>query len=284
MLSSSNCVIALSLLRSAGNSEDSLLYGGIWNGANGGPFIAMGSVGTCRRNTGFSGRSLEDLAGCFVSGVIATPISSGLMLLLENIFGSVKRRGGTLGGTFAAIPLGVPPGAPKLFSDDPLDDPPLRLDGSNRNGSRPLCLSLSLLLRRLKQAAIAIAPIASATAPTPATTMPAICGELSCVSAAVEAEVSRAEDTTVGPVEVVVELVGAVVGFAVVRGAVLTAAVVREAVLTTDGLAFRVEVAKVLLDGVGATCAILGFEVSIIKVAASVECVFGNAFGFPTHI
>jgi hypothetical protein len=124
-----------------------------------------------------------------------------------------------------------------------LNDSSLRLDESNWNGRRPLFIFLSLLLRRLKQAAIAIAPMASATAPIPATTMPAICGELSCVSATVEAEVSRAEDTTVGAVEVVVELVGAVVGFAVVGGAVLT----------TDELAFHVEVAKVLLDGVCAT-------------------------------
>jgi hypothetical protein len=45
---------------------------------------------------------------------MATPISSGLMLLLENIFGSVKRRGGTFGATFGASPFRVPAGAPKL--------------------------------------------------------------------------------------------------------------------------------------------------------------------------
>jgi hypothetical protein len=43
----------------------------------------------------------------FVSGEIARPIVSGLMLLLENMLGlEISSLGGTLGGDLPAIPFG----------------------------------------------------------------------------------------------------------------------------------------------------------------------------------
>lgn len=72
---------------------------------------------------GFSGRSFDERRCCFsvgtaCSGEIARPIVSGLMLLLENMFGlEVSKRGGILGGILAATPFLVPPG---LLSVGPL--------------------------------------------------------------------------------------------------------------------------------------------------------------------
>lgn len=125
------------------------------------------------------------------------------------------------------------------------------------------------------QAAIAMAPIAIAAAPTLATTMPAICGELNCVSVATEAE-SWAEAGAVAVAEVLAEEDAG--SLAVGRG-VLEANVL-EIVITLGVL----DVTNGLLVGVDVACTVLGLAVSIMRVAVSVSCVFGNALGLPTHI
>jgi hypothetical protein len=82
-----------------------------------GELFDVTSGGTYSFNTGFSGSNLEFRAGFFVSGLIATPISSGRKLLLENIYGFVTtgragRGGATFDwGTFVATPSVVAPGA-----------------------------------------------------------------------------------------------------------------------------------------------------------------------------
>ena len=103
--SSSNCVAVLCLLIGPAPA----VYDN--------PAFDFGPSGTFKVRVGFSGKSLEALLCCFVSGEMATPIISGFKLLLENIFGlEVSIRIGILGATFPAIPLAVPPGPLIFFS------------------------------------------------------------------------------------------------------------------------------------------------------------------------
>ncbi len=131
---------------------------------------------------GFSGSNFDCrcgfCGGTFVSGEIARPIVSGMMLLLENMLGfEISSRGGTFGGTLPAILVGVPSGplstGPLKPTNLPLLLPEVPVEGSIWNGSMSLSRAFRCFLL-LQHANIAIQPSATAPPPMEATVIPII--------------------------------------------------------------------------------------------------------------
>jgi hypothetical protein len=172
--------------------------------------------GTFTVRVGFSGSSFDERRIIFsldlcVSGEIATPIISGLMLLLENIFGlDISNRGGTFGAnrgeTFAATPLTVPPGPVRFLSVDPRNPwgvLGLLVKGTNWKGSISLSLAFRCFLLR-QQANNMIPTSAAAPPPMEPTVIPIIWGFVKAAAGVGVSEAASADSVVEGGAVVIV--------------------------------------------------------------------------------